>query len=140
MDSSRSGAHGLPLKLISCTKFVVDANRLAYWLGKPVDVSRKSEKMAPSRLTHCKYFPYSCFFFFVFFLYTCFCAVLKHFHEVNSRLGIHSLSANDTRFSTCQQHRRLTASFCVETDTHMCAETTSFSTFSRQYTSFCCIS
>ena len=30
----------------------------------------------------------------VFYLYTCFCAVLNHFHEVNSRLGIHSLSAN----------------------------------------------
>ena len=25
-------------------KFVADASRLAYWLGKPVDASRKSEK------------------------------------------------------------------------------------------------
>ena len=103
------------------------SSRLAYWLGKLVDASWKSEKMAPSKLTHCKYFPYSCF------LYTCFCAVLKHFHEVSSRLGIHSLSANDTRFSTSQRHWRLTSMFCV--DTRMCAETTSFSTFSRQYTS-----
>ena len=124
-----SGAHGLPLKLISCTlKFIVDASRLAYWLGKMVDALRKSEKMAPSKLTHSKYFPYSCFF-----LYTCFCAVLKHFREVNSRLGIHSLSANDTCFCSSQQHWRLTGPFCV--DMRMCAETTSFSTFSRQYTS-----
>ena len=43
-------------------KFVVDASRLACWLGKPVDASRKSEKMVPSKLTHI-YFPYSCFFF-----------------------------------------------------------------------------
>ena len=79
-------------------KFVVDASRLAYWLEKPVDTSRKSEKTAPSKLAHCtcKYFPYSCF------LYTCFCAVLVHFREVNSRLGIHSLSANGTHFSTSQ--------------------------------------
>ena len=115
----------LQLKLISCTlKFVVDASRLAYWLGKPQHAAWKSEKMAPSKLTHCKYFPYSWVF-----LYTCFCAVLKHFHEVNSRLGIHSLSA----FSTCWQHWRLTSLFCM--DTRMCTETTSFSTFSRQDTS-----
>ena len=44
-------------------KFVANASRLAYWLGKLVDMSRKSEKMSPSKLTHCKYFPYSCFFF-----------------------------------------------------------------------------
>ena len=37
-------------------KFVVDASRLAYWLGKPVDAPRKSEKTAPSKLTHRKYF------------------------------------------------------------------------------------
>ena len=37
-------------------KFVVDASRLAYWLGKPVDVSQKSEKTAPSKLTYRKYF------------------------------------------------------------------------------------
>ena len=43
-------------------KFVVDGSRLAYWLGKPVDASRKSEKVAPSKLTHRKYFPYSCLF------------------------------------------------------------------------------
>ena len=92
-----------------------------------VDASRKSEKTAPSKLTHRKYFPYSCI------LYTCFCAVLKHFRELNSRLGIHSLSANNTRFSTSQRHWRLTSPFCV--DTRMCAETTSFSSFSRQYTS-----
>ena len=79
-------------------KFVVNGSRLAYWLGKPVDASRKSEKMAPSKLTHRKYFLYLCF------LYTCFCAVLKHFCEVNSRVGIHSLSTNDKRFSTSQQH------------------------------------
>ena len=79
-----SGAHGLPGAQIDVLhhKFVVDASRLAYWLGKRVDVSRKSEKTAPSKLTLRKYFPYSCF------LYTCFCAVLKHFREVNSRLGI----------------------------------------------------
>ena len=92
-----SGARGLPLKLISCIlKFVVDGSRHAYWLEKLVDVSRKSEKTAPGKLTHRKYFPYSCF------LYTCFCAVLKHYYEVKSRVGIHSLSANDTRFSTSQ--------------------------------------
>ena len=50
-----TGACGLPLKLIACTlKFVVDASRLAYWLEKPVDASRKSEKTAPSKLTHRK--------------------------------------------------------------------------------------
>ena len=29
--------------------FVVDASRLVYWVGKLVDASRKSEKMAPSK-------------------------------------------------------------------------------------------
>ena len=78
-----SGAHGLPLKSMSCTISSLSMLvRLAYWLGKRVDASWKSEKMAPSKLTLCKYFPYSCF------LYTCFCAVLKHFREVNSRVGI----------------------------------------------------
>ena len=52
-------------------ELVVDASRLAYWLGKPVDASRESEKMAPSKLTHRKYFPYSCFFF-VYLLRCCF--------------------------------------------------------------------
>ena len=108
-------------------KFAVDASRLAYWLGKLVDMSRKSEKTASSKLIHRKYFPYSCF------LYTSFCVVFKHFREVNSRFGIHSLSANDTRFCTSQRHWRLTGPFCV--DTRMCGETTSFSTFSRWYTS-----
>ena len=42
-------------------KFVANASRLVYWLRKPVDASRKSEKMAPSKLTHRKYFSYSCF-------------------------------------------------------------------------------
>ena len=32
-------------------KFVADAGRFAYWLGKLVDASRKSENMAPSKLT-----------------------------------------------------------------------------------------
>ena len=115
-------------------KFVVDAGRLAYWLGKPVDVSQKSEKMPPNKLTHCKYFLYLC----SFFLYTC---VLKHFYEVNSRLGIHSLSPNDMCFSTCQRHWRLTGLFCV--DTRMCAETTSLVPSVGTIlpcTSFCCIS
>ena len=48
-----SGAHGLPLKLISCTLIS---------LSMLVDASQKSKKMAPSKLTHHKYFPYSCFF------------------------------------------------------------------------------
>ena len=70
-----SGARGLPLKLISCTlKFVVDASRLVYWLGKPVDASRKSEKTVPSKLTHCKYFPYSCFLY-IYLLLCCFKAL-----------------------------------------------------------------
>ena len=43
-------------------KFVVDVSRLAYCLGKPVDASRKSEKITPSKLAHRKYFLYSCFF------------------------------------------------------------------------------
>ena len=59
-----SGAHGLPLKSMSCTISSLSMLvRLAYWLGKLVDASRKSEKMAPSKLTLRKYFPYSCFFF-----------------------------------------------------------------------------
>ena len=67
-------------------KFVFDANRLAYWLGKLVD-------MAPRKLALCKYFPYLCF------LYTSFCAVLS-ISEVNSRHSIHSLTINDACFST----------------------------------------
>ena len=41
-------------------KFVVDANRLAYWLGKLV-------VMTPRKLALCKYFPYSCFCILLFF-------------------------------------------------------------------------
>ena len=51
-------------------KLVVDASRLAYWLGKPVDVSRKSEKIAPSKLTHRKYHVFS--FVYMYLLLCCF--------------------------------------------------------------------
>ena len=40
---------------------VVNASRLAYWLGKLVDVPQKSEKMASSKLT---------LYVFLFFLHT----------------------------------------------------------------------
>ena len=68
-------------------KFVVDANRLAYWLGKLV-------VMAPRKLALCKYFPYSCF------LYTSFCAVLS-ISEVNSRHSIHPLIESTKACSVC---------------------------------------
>lgn len=37
-------------------KFVVDATRLANWLGELADMSQKPEKMAPSKLGLHKYF------------------------------------------------------------------------------------
>ena len=65
-----SGAHGAAAQInVLHHKFVVDASRLAYWLGKPVDVSRKSEKIAPSKLTLRKYFRIRVF---VYLLLCCF--------------------------------------------------------------------
>ena len=128
-----SGAHGLPLKLISCTlsslSMLVDL--LTSWESQWTCHESAKRWHQVSHIVS----TFRIRVFLLFFLHICFCAVLKHFHEVNSRFGIHSLSANDTHFSTCQQHQRLTSSFCVDTDTRMCAETTSFSTFSRQYSS-----